>query len=340
MLIARRLWGSRSLLARTARAALIPPSILYRGAVAARAEAYRFHLLRQGSTSAPTVAVGNLSVGGTGKTPIASWFAQYYHSQGKKPGIVLRGYGGDEGEVHRRLVPAAVVVENPDRLGGAATALDRGAEVIVLDDAFQRLDIKRDLNVVVLSAESSGDPEWTIPAGPWREGWGALRRADLLVVTRKIAPLSAAMDMLRRTSSMLGERATAVARLAVSGFYRLQSGDFVAPSALEGARVLVAAGVGDPDSFAAQCYKMGATIKRVSWRDHQRITDRDLNELVNLGCDADLTIVTEKDASKMRGRWPEGSEEPIVAALEVIWEVGVDTVQAALDSVVAPSHAP
>jgi tetraacyldisaccharide 4'-kinase len=136
--------------------------------------------------------VGNLSVGGTGKTPLAAWIAAYCVDAGRRPGIVLRGYGRDEVLVHRRLVPEAIVVANLDRMAGAHTAQAQGATVLVLDDAFQRLDTARDLNIAVLAADQRGLPRWTLPAGPWREGQGALRRADLLVVTRKRAQADAA----------------------------------------------------------------------------------------------------------------------------------------------------
>src|SRR5437879_11116618 len=122
----------------------------------------------------PTIAVGNLSVGGTGKTPLAAWIAGYCAARGRTPGILLRGYGGDEPLVHRRLVPQAVVVANPDRGAGAAAAQAQGARVLVLDDAYQLLGVGLDLNIAVVSAESATASAWPSPAGPWREGRDAL----------------------------------------------------------------------------------------------------------------------------------------------------------------------
>ena len=166
MLMTRWLWADRSLSAQLARLPLIPPSLLVRGLAAARARAYRGSLLHHAVLPLPTVAVGNLTVGGSGKTPVASWIARYYESRGRVPGIVLRGYGGDEGQVHRNTVPGAVVVENPNRLRGGREAAALGAEVLVLDDAFQRLDVARDLNIALVSAESCAAVQWTLPAGP------------------------------------------------------------------------------------------------------------------------------------------------------------------------------
>src|SRR5437879_11652293 len=117
----------------------------------------------------PTIAVGNLSVGGTGKTPLAAWIAGSCAARGRAPGILLRGYGGDEPLVHRRLVPQAVVVANPDRVAGAAAAQAQGARVLVLDDAYQLLGVRRDLNIVLVRAESVAASPWPLPPGPRRQ---------------------------------------------------------------------------------------------------------------------------------------------------------------------------
>jgi len=338
MLIARWLWGGHSFSARLARFALVPPSLVFRGLAAARTGAYRRRLLRCESARVPTIAVGNLTVGGSGKTPIAAWIAQYYSGFGLKPGIVLRGYGGDEGAVHRKLVSGAVVIENPDRLRGASQAVSGGAEVIVLDDAYQRLDIERDLNIAVVSAESGKAPQWTLPAGPWREGWRALRRADLVIVTRKRATVATADAMVRRVKQEVGDCPVAVVRLGITCFHGLLSGAWLDAAEIDGTNVVAAAGIADPDSFAGQCRALGATVRLVPWNDHQRLTDRDLRELAFLGRKADFVIVTEKDAVKMRERWPESCDEPIVAELDLSFERGGVIVRDALNAVVANVH--
>ena len=142
----------------------------------------------------PSVAVGNLTVGGSGKTPIAIWIARHYVARGLRPGILLRGYGDDEALVHQHAVPEAVVVADPDRAAGAERALANGAQVLVLDDAYQRLDVRRDLNILVISAETTRAVRWPLPAGPVARGWAALDRADAVIVTRKRATAEAARD--------------------------------------------------------------------------------------------------------------------------------------------------
>ena len=166
--LVRWLWTARSLGASSARAALVPASGLWHAGMAVRELCYARGWLAQHALPLPSVAIGNLSVGGSGKTPLAGWVASHYVSRGLRPGILLRGVGGDEALVHREAVPEAIVVANPDRVAGAAMALAAGAEVLVLDDAFQRLDVLRDLNLCLVSAETSRAVPWRLPAGPWR----------------------------------------------------------------------------------------------------------------------------------------------------------------------------
>jgi tetraacyldisaccharide 4'-kinase len=133
----RRLWRRRSVKARAARAALLPISALYGIVVTLRALRYRLGFGTARQLPLPAIAVGNLSVGGTGKTPLTAWIAAECRGAGRRPGILLRGYGRDEVLLHRHLVSEAVVVANPDRAAGAALARMQGANVLVLDDAFR-----------------------------------------------------------------------------------------------------------------------------------------------------------------------------------------------------------
>jgi len=130
--IAQWLWWSGAAPARAARGVLLPVAFLYRTIMSARAGAYSRGWLRKRPLPLPAIAVGNLAVGGAGKTPLAAWIAAFFASRGVKPGVLLRGYRGDEQAVHQRLVPDAIVVPNPDRLAGAEKARAQGARVLVL----------------------------------------------------------------------------------------------------------------------------------------------------------------------------------------------------------------
>ena len=331
----RWLWTSRRPDARLARLALLPASGLWRGAMAVRELAYRRGWLGVHDLPLPSVAVGNLTVGGSGKTPIAIWIAQYYASCGLVPGILLRGYGGDEVLVHQQAVPEARVVADPDRAVGAERAMARGAEVLVLDDAYQRLDVRRDLNIAVVSAETTRAVRWSLPAGPWREGLQALDRADAVIVTRKRATSEAAMtlaaDLERRIAGPV-----AVAHLGLRYLEGMVSGTRRPAADLAGKRVVAASGIADPDAFVAQTKATGAAVQVATWKDHHDYRDEDVAWLAHAARRADHVVITQKDAVKLRNRWPSSVPEPLVAMLDLEWEDGGAEIIAALDAVVMP----
>ena len=337
--LVRRLWRRRSWRARAARAVLLPFSGLYAGVVSVRAAVYRAGLARPRPLSLPAIAVGNLSVGGTGKTPLAAWIADYCVRRSRRPGVLLRGYGRDEELVHERLVPGAIVVANRDRLAGGDAAQSRGADVLVLDDAFQLLAVRRDLNIAVLAAEQERLARWTLPAGPWREPRRALGRADLLVVTRKRADAESAAALAADLAARWPSATVVQARLVVRTLVGMRSGTRVSLDGLRGQQVYAAAAIADPESFAVQIRASGATVQLAAYQDHHEYDAADVQRLVRLAAAAGYLVVTEKDAVKLRALWPAEGPEPFVAELEWMWERNEGAVVAALDRVLAvPVH--
>jgi tetraacyldisaccharide 4'-kinase len=303
--------------------------------MAARGMAYRYGWLATHDLPLPSVAIGNLTVGGSGKTPVAIWVAQHYVAQGLVPGILLRGYGADETLVHQHAVPEARVIADPDRAAGADRALARGAQVLVLDDAFQRLDVRRDLNIAVVSAETTRAVRWPLPAGPWREGLGALERADAVVVTRKRATLEAAL-MLAADLQGRVKGPVAIAHLGLRYLEGMVSGIRHPASTLAGKRVVAASGIADPDAFVAQTKATGAAVQVATWKDHHDYRDEDVAWLAHAAQRADHVVITQKDAVKLRNRWPTSVPEPLVAMLDLEWEEDGEAIAAALDAVVTP----
>ncbi|PYO99968.1 MAG: hypothetical protein DMD61_05710 [Gemmatimonadetes bacterium] len=216
----------------------------------------------------PAIAVGNLSVGGTGKTPLAAWIAEYCAARGRTAAILLRGYGGDEPLVHRRLAPRAVVVANPDRVAAAGVARAQGAQICVLDDAYQLTGVARDLNIAVVSAESAAGSPWPLPAGPWRERWDALDRADLIVVTRKRASAGAAAAVADGLARSRPRVPACIAALELSHLEGMRSAAHHELDILAGRGVVAAAGIADPLSFGAQLRAAGAIVQLVAYQDH------------------------------------------------------------------------
>jgi tetraacyldisaccharide 4'-kinase len=331
----RWLWTSGRPDARLARLALLPASGLWRGAMAVRELAYRRGWLAVHDLPLPSVAVGNLTVGGSGKTPIATWIARHYAEGGLTPGILLRGYGGDEALVHQHDVPRAIVITDPDRSAGAERALANGAQVLVLDDAYQRLDVRRDLNILVMSAETTRAVRWSLPAGPWRESWAALDRADAVIVTRKRATQEAALSLAREIEARV-QGPVAIAHLGLRSLEGLVSGRRASAEALAGKRVVAASGIADPDAFVAQVKGTGAAVQVATWKDHHDYRDEDVAWLAHAARRADHVVITQKDAVKLRDRWPQSVPEPLVAVLDLEWEEGGQRIEAALDAVVTP----
>ena len=139
------------------------------------------------ATVIPAMSIGNLTVGGTGKTPMAAWCVRELRARGAQPAIVMRGVGDDEWRVHGLLNPGIPVVVSPDRAAGLIVARTRGADCAVLDDAFQHRRARRVADIVLLSADRWTGAARLLPAGPFREPLSSLRRADVVVITVKAA---------------------------------------------------------------------------------------------------------------------------------------------------------
>ncbi len=146
---------------------LSPLSWVFGAATGLRNVLFDHGVLDSQAVGVPVVSVGNLSVGGTGKTPVSAWVAAELQAAGARPAIVMRGYGDDERYVHARINPAVPVVTNPDRVAGAREAVAAGATMIVLDDAFQHRRVQRDLDLVLVAAEQGGAGR-LLRAGPLR----------------------------------------------------------------------------------------------------------------------------------------------------------------------------
>jgi len=299
------LWLSDAGAARVARAALAPAERAMAGVVAVRNTLYDRGALRERSAPIPVVSVGNLTVGGTGKTPVAAWLAASLLQRGAAPAVVLRGYGDDEPLVHAALNPSVPVVVSPDRAEGVATAAGRGADIAVLDDAFQHRRIARDADIVLVAADGWSIPRRLLPAGPWREPLASLRRADLAVITSK----AASEVEIEATRAAIAYAAPGTPIAGVS----LELGDLrrfgepearLPDGALSGAAVLAIAAVGNPQAFFAQLRRAGAAVEAHAFPDHHRFTPDEARALAARTPRSGMAVCTLKDAVKLAPLWP------------------------------------
>jgi tetraacyldisaccharide 4'-kinase len=338
--LARRIWRGESLAAALARAALLIPAAAYRAGVALRNAAYDLGLLRSRPLPAPSVGVGNIAVGGTGKTPVAAFLAGELARRGLRPGILLRGYGADESAEHAERARGAVVVADPDRHRGAARALREGADALVLDDCLQRRDVRTDLMLAVLAAESAGERRWPLPAGPWREGLGALRRCDAVVVTYKVAPPDEAAAAARRLAPRTRLGVGVAVGLKLARFLPLTGGAPLPAGALAGRDVVAVCGIGAPERFGAQLEALGARVRLFDYGDHHAYAASDVDAAVEAAGPNGLIVTTAKDAVKLRSLYRAQAPACVVAELEVRVTYGEPDLARLLDRALRPQSNP
>jgi tetraacyldisaccharide 4'-kinase len=330
----RRIWqGHRSRplhpLERLLYWLLIPFATLYASLVWGRREFRRIGFIRARSVSGlAVVSIGNLTVGGTGKTPLVVGLAQGLLDRDLPVAVVSRGYGavgrgtgpllvsdgsnplvspdqaGDEPVMIASAVPAVVIVSR-NRYLGARLAKERyGAKVVILDDGFQHLSLERDANIVLLDAADPFGNGWTLPAGRLREPLSALRDADLFLFVNR--GLDGVRPIPDRLAALLW--AFRPESAVMSGVLRLQSVRVGGGSErqglewLSGRRVLLVSGLANPDAFETEVGGRGAEIRtHLRFPDHHPYTADDLDQiqrqLDETGAEALLT--TAKDEVKL-----------------------------------------
>lgn len=297
---------------------LLPLSILFGLVAALRRVLYRAGLLRAIRLPVPVIVVGNISVGGTGKTPLVLWLADFLRQQGYHPGIVSRGYGGGTqgvAAVDARSEPA-VVGDEPlllarksgcpvwvgrDRVaaGNALLRAHTECDVLVSDDGLQHYRLGRDLEIVVVDGERKFGNGLLLPAGPLREGVSRLGSVDAVVVNG--GSLKAAMRLRNEFEmSLEGEV-----------FSNLRQPELRAGAAdFGGKRLHAVAGIGNPQRFFAHLRRLGLAFEEHAFPDHYAYRPQDLDY-----GDADALLMTEKDAVKCAG-----------FADERVWALAVEAV--------------
>ena len=293
------------------------PAALYGAVVRVRNRMYE----RPGTARAvgvPVVSVGNITIGGTGRTPIVGWLVQRLQQRGHHPAIVSRGYwgkagsgplvvssgdgpiveaeiSGDEPYLLARKLPGAIVVVGSDRVAGCIKAQELGADVVVLDDGFQHRRLGRDLDVVLLDAHSPFGNYHMIPAGILREPASGLRRADLIMITRSRADES--FMVLERVVRRYNETAPILrAGHRLAGYV-----DALGRPVPKPRRVVAFCGIGNPAAFLTDLEADDLDV--VSWRtyrDHQKYTMEQWRDLSETALEKEAVLVTtEKDLVRL-----------------------------------------
>ena len=280
---------------------LAPFELAFTAGVALRNGAYDRGYRAVESASVPVISVGNLAVGGTGKTPFAAWIAAGLVELGASPAIVSRGYGSDETKLHRAWNPDVPVVVDAKRVRGVSTAVRGGADVAVLDDGFQHRSLARDLDLVLVAAEHP-HPVHLLPRGPYREPEHALARATGIVMTRRTASLDAAHARAASILAAVGDgwaggAGLVHARLAPVGWYDL--GGTAAP--IPTGEVLAVSSVAGPEEFHRLIERDSPDLRidRLVFPDHHEYRGSELTAIARRA-GTRTVVTTEKDGVKLK----------------------------------------
>jgi tetraacyldisaccharide 4'-kinase len=282
---------------------LAPLAILYGMVTSLRRRAYELGLLRAYGVGCPVIIVGNLTVGGTGKTPLVAWLAQQLQAHGYRVGIVSRGYGsraksarlvdansawqevGDE-PLWLAQTTGCLTAVGADRVAAGRLLSACGINVIVSDDGLQHLRLVPDCRIAVVDGERGFGNGRLLPAGPLREPIGALRHADAVVVNGDA----------HRAAALAGNAPLIQMQLVLSSVRALAGGARRTLESFQGTRVHAVAGIGHPARFFRALAACGIDVIEHAFPDHHALVASELE----FGDDLPV-LMTEKDAVKCRG---------------------------------------
>jgi tetraacyldisaccharide 4'-kinase len=341
---------------------LLPPLVAaeaaFRLAAALRGALYDRGVLRAFRAAAPVVSIGNLAVGGAGKTPAAIAVGRRLLARGRTVAVLSRGYGasrsdarvvsdgerlllgagegGDEPVLVARRLPGARVLCGPRRADLARTAVEAlGADALLLDDGFQHRALARDLDVVVLDAASPFGNGRLLPAGPNREPRSALGRAGLVWLSRVDQAPPGALEALRVLARQATGRDAVESRHAPVDVVDATLSRSLGLGALRGRRVLLLAGVARPSGVRRTVEALGGDVAAEAIHpDHHRFAPAELDAALRAADAArcELVVTTEKDAVRLD---PSRAADPRICAVRIDAEIvrGGDALDAALDAV-------
>jgi len=306
---------------------LVPPSLMYSAAITGRSALRWMPGVRRRADNLKVISVGNLTVGGNGKTPFTLFLARALASRGLKVGIVSRGYGGSKGGVAAQLVSdlrqptlgpdeagdeAVMMAKSFDgpiaisarRIDGIQLLESRGPlDAVVLDDGFQQLRLTPDVNLVVVNLERGLGNGWVLPAGPMRERLHAVGRADAVIILSSDGTHSA---ITPAQMAAFGRRKIFTGRIRPRTLVHHDQGVWreVALDTLAGRRVLAVSGIADGRAFYEMLRQAEAELTGVlEYPDHHSYTLADWQRIARSAQNADMVVTTEKDLVKLE-RFP------------------------------------
>jgi tetraacyldisaccharide 4'-kinase len=306
-------------------------SMAYGWAVQTREQLYRRGILSQKSLPAKVISVGNLTTGGSGKTPVTIYLARLFRKEGKKVAILSRGYrrergrdldivsdtgsirlsaakAGDEPYMMAKALPGVPVLVGKDRYSCGLKAIESfGADTILLDDGFQHRRLRRDIDILLIDGMRGLGNGKLLPGGPIREPIQAIERADIILITKATSERERVVLPYSPSAPLF------TSRYITSSTKCLADGKEFPPSFLEGKRVVAFCGIANPDAFLLLVESTGAhVVKSVFFPDHHQYLPKDIKAIRFLDGPLDLYLTTDKDAVKL-GEKMDGLEKPVYA---------------------------
>jgi tetraacyldisaccharide 4'-kinase len=287
------------------RALLWPLSLIYALAVRFRAWLYAHGWLKQKRLKGAVVSVGNITVGGTGKTPMVIWLAEKFLAEGKRVAILSRGYRGSEGTsdeielMKHRLQGRVLFGVGKDRFAEGSRLEASDIDVFILDDGFQHLPLARDVDILLIDETRPLSQQFLLPAGPLREPISAVNRADLVLFTRMNHSSGPPQDIQQSSKRLIP---TFQSTTKLIGFERYGENSVQGlPEQLSGP-FYAFCGIGNPEAFFLDLEKWKIPVAgRLAFRDHHRYTAVDAAQLAKMAAQAGARafVTTEKDARNL-----------------------------------------
>ena len=281
---------------------LTPFSFIYFLIISLRNFFYNKHIFKIHSLDAKVISIGNITWGGSGKTPLVLSIAEELSKQGIKFAILTRGYGKDEEELFKDLK----VIVNKDRVKGAKDAITRySVKTLLLDDGFQHRRLKRDLDIVCIDAVNPFGNGWVIPAGILREGLNSLKRANLFLITKiDLVTDKRILETLEKKLKKINSEAVIIKSIhQAQYFYKLSDKSRVDLNELKNKDIVLVSAIGSPCSFEKTVLNLGLKVKRhFMFRDHYWYKEKDLKK-IGAYCrknGIEIVATTEKDAVRLR----------------------------------------
>jgi tetraacyldisaccharide 4'-kinase len=292
----------------------------------------------------PVISVGNLTLGGTGKTPMVKWLARWLRDRGLRVAIVSRGYGAggsnhnDEALELRQSLPDVPHVQDPDRVAGASRAIaEFGCDALLLDDGFQHRRLARDLDIVLLDALEPFGYDHVFPRGTLREPMSGLQRAHVACLSRADTISDSERSAIRRRVLDISPRVTWCECVHAANTLTNSAGRKELLSVLAGRRVAAFCGIGNPAGFRHTLAQSGCQIAGwCEFPDHHAFGANDIAELsrVAAGCRADFLVCTQKDLVKLQREVIDG--RPLWAvAIEMQFTTGRLAIEQVLEACIA-----